>query len=527
MARPTRLPLLLLLVVLLSGCAVIPFDYPRPVSSAIFVPEKATPMGRSIQAHVAQHHGDSGFYLLTSGIDAYLARVHSVAAADMTIDLQYYIFHDDLTGKFLLDQLVSAAQRGVRVRLLLDGFPESADRERWLAIIESYPNIHVRIFNPYGGLRWMPLNRDIQMVIGPERLQGRMHNKSFIVDNAVAIVGGRNIANEYFGAGSNFDFRDLDVMAIGPIVRKLGMDFDDYWNCPLSIPLQALVRRPSAEDLEEALHKLKIERTVLKDSTYGVEMRRSDFLKRVLSMRIPFVWARGKVIYDNPLKAIQIGESTRPGKVACRIRDLIDQAKSEVLIISPYFVPRQTGVQWFKRLRERGITVKIITNSLASTDEAIAYYGYARYRRALLRLGVDLYEIRSRPGRGHEKEEEEDHFTGSSGSRALGSLHAKLVVLDRKVVYVGSFNFDPRSAYLNTEDGIIIYSPELAAQAADLFAKRSSLSRAYHVVLRHGRVVWTTEERGRAVDYYHEPQAGFWRGLPMHFLALFVPQSLL
>jgi cardiolipin synthase C len=526
MARFTRLPWFLLLLVLLNGCATIPFDYPRQVSTAFSRPE-TTPMGRSIQAQVVRHHGASGFYFLTTGVDAFMARVLSMGAAEKTIDLQYYLFYDDLTGKFMLDRILAAAERGVRVRLLLDDFPEDEARERWLSIIQSHPNIHVRIFNPYGGLRWNPLNRYFQMVIGPERLQGRMHNKVFIVDNDIAIVGGRNIADEYFGAGGQFNFRDLDVMAIGPIVRKVSAVFDDYWNCALSIPLEALVRQASAEDLEEARRQLQIDLAGLRDSTYGVEMRRSDFLKRVLAMRIPFVWAHGDVVSDNPLKVIH-SESKHPGKVAHRVRDLINKARTEVLIISPYFVPRQAGVQWFKQIRERGVTVKIITNSLASNDVPIAHYGYARYRKALLRLGVQLYEIRPTAGQGPDRDEEEHRLGGSSGSSSRGSLHAKAVIVDRRAVFVGSFNLDPRSAYLNTEDGIIIHSPELARQAADLFAKRSSPENAYRVkLLDDDGLVWITEENGQEVHYYHEPHSGFFRRLPWQFLALFTPESLL
>jgi putative cardiolipin synthase len=522
----------------LAGCATIPFDYPRRVSSALYLPE-ATALGKEIKPLVVKHRGESGFYLLSSGMEAFLARVLLIDAADKTLDLQYYLFEADLTGKFMLDRLMAAAARGVRVRLLLDDWRETSKMDWWLTMMEIYPNLEVRVFNPFGGLRSNPLNRPLQAVFGPQRLRARMHNKAFIVDNSVAIVGGRNIADAYFGASPDFHFRDLDVLAVGPIARQASTVFDDYWNCALAIPLKAIVSRQfSAADLEKARRRLTAERESLKNSVYGIKMRQSDFLKRAETGKLPFVWAPAEVLSDSPLKVIDPGEPAHPAKMAKQIRGFLESAQHEILMVSPYLVPGKAGVRWFKKMRERGVTVKIITNSFASTDSLVAQFGYMRYRKALLRLGVELYELRPTPGRRGAEDEQPGAagFGRAGGSRGAagsglashGTLHAKILILDRQAVFVGSFNLDPRSARFDTQNGLVIHSPQLAAQTAVLFAKDASPALTYRVRLTaDDDLVWITEVNGREKRYYREPLSGFWRRLSGRFLYLLIPESML
>jgi putative cardiolipin synthase len=522
----------------LAGCATIPFDYPRRVSSALYLPE-ATALGKEIKPLVVKHRGESGFYLLSSGMEAFLARVLLIDAADKTLDLQYYLFEADLTGKFMLDRLMAAAARGVRVRLLLDDWRETSKMDWWLTMMEIYPNLEVRVFNPFGGLRSNPLNRPLQAVFGPQRLRARMHNKAFIVDNSVAIVGGRNIADAYFGASPDFHFRDLDVLAVGPIARQASTVFDDYWNCALAIPLKAIVSRQfSAADLEKARRRLTAERESLKNSVYGIKMRQSDFLKRAETGKLPFVWAPAEVLSDSPLKVIDPGEPAHPAKMAKQIRGFLESAQHEILMVSPYLVPGKAGVRWFKKMRERGVTVKIITNSFASTDSLVAQLGYMRYRKALLRLGVELYELRPTPGRRGAEDEQPGAagFGRAGGSRGAagsglashGTLHAKILILDRQAVFVGSFNLDPRSARFDTQNGLVIHSPQLAAQTAVLFAKDASPARTYRLRLTpDDDLVWVTEEQGHEKRYYREPLSGFWRRLSGRFLYMFIPESML
>ncbi len=535
--KSVLLLLFLLLLPLLSGCATLPYEYPRTISTALYLPE-ATILGRDIQPLVAKHLGASGFYLLPSGLDAFLARVLMIDAAEKTIDLQYYIFQADLTGKFMLDRILAAAERGVRVRLLIDDWRETAQKDRWLTLMEIYPNIEVRVFNPFGGLRANSLTRPLQAIFGPQRLKARMHNKAFICDNSVAIIGGRNIGDEYFGASANVYFRDLDVMALGPIARQVSAGFDAYWNSVLSIPIKALVsNRLTPDDLEKARHDLASQRESLKNSSYGIKMRQSDFLKRAVDGRLPVIWAPAEVLSDEPFKVIRPDSGPQSTKMAREVRGFLESARHELLMISPYLVPGKNGVQWFRKMQERGVIVKIITNSMASTDSLVAQFGYMRYRKDLLRVGVDLYELRATP----EPRPGEDEYrgdlsrlrgsgslAGSGGSSSHGALHAKLFVLDRQAVFIGSFNLDPRSARFDTQDGIVIHSPELAKQAAALFARDSSLTRSYRVSLTaDDGLVWVTEENDKEVRYYREPLSGFRRRILGRFLFLITPESIL
>jgi cardiolipin synthase C len=516
---------LLLLPAMLNGCASLPLDYPRPASSALLMPEK-TDMGKRIQAVAAKHQGKSGFYLLPTGEDAFLARILTIDQAERTLDLQYYIFEDDLTGKFLMDRLLAATERGVRVRLLLDGWTNAGKTGWALALVETNPNIEVRVFNPFGGLRSVIFSRVFQALFVDKRLRARMHNKIFIADNSLAIVGGRNVGDAYFGARSGFMFGDLDIMAVGPITREISAGFDDYWNCPLAIPIQALVKRqPSAAEAEEFRRFLAENRKSMQNSAYAQKLKDAKLMKRVEAGYVPYVWANGEALTDDPLKVVR----PDPGnsKTGQKLKTIMEQARSELLIISPYFIPGKGGVEFFKQLRERGVTVKILTNSLASTDMPIAEGGYAHYRKALLGAGVDLYELKPNPDQYRFWER-----TGL-GSSSRGTLHAKTVIIDRQVVFVGSFNLDPRSERLNTEDGIVVRSAEIGAQATHLFDQGTSPINSYRLAIRdespvseewHG-LVWITEENGREVHYYHDPMTNIGYRFEARFLYLLAPKS--
>jgi putative cardiolipin synthase len=513
---------------LLTGCASLPLEYPRAVSTALSMPEK-TGMGQRVQAQAVKHQGKSGFYLLPSGDDAFMARVLAIDQAERTLDLQYYIFRDDLTGKFLLDRLLAAAERGVRVRLLVDDWPQAGKTDWGLAMLQANPNIQVRVFNPLGGLRSFLPSRVLQMVFGPKRLQGRMHNKTFIADNSLAVVGGRNIGDEYFGAQADLNFGDLDIMAIGPITREISAAFDDYWNCALSIPLDALVKgRPSAEDLENTRRFLAENRQEMNNSGYAQKLEEAELSRRVEAGHIPFIWAHGEVLCDDPLKVIREGSDHRKVLAGRRLKSIIEESQSEVLMISPYLVPGERGINWLKGLRDRGVKLEILTNSLASTDVPVAQGGYARYRKQLLQIGVDLYELKPNPS-------QRRFWDRTRFGSSVGSLHAKTVIVDRRVLFVGSFNLDPRSARLNTENGLVIESRELAAQAAHLFDRSIARANAYRVEIsgkspgsEEGRgLVWITEENGREVRYYKDPMTGFWLRLWVHILSGFAPESML
>jgi putative cardiolipin synthase len=550
-ARVALRPLGLLLLVLLNGCATIPYDYPRPVSSALYRPE-GTSMGKKIQAQAVNHPGASGFYLLPTGIDAFATRARLIDRAEKTLDLQYYIFQDDLTGKFLFDRLIAAAERGVRVRLLLDDWRLTKETDRLLAMMQTHPNIEVRLFNPFGTHRSTFLARPLKMAFGPQRLRGRMHNKAFIADNSVAIVGGRNIGDEYFGASTDANFYDIDIIILGPITREVSAGFDDYWNCVLSVPIKALMsRRPTADDLEGARRDLETQGECLKKSTYWLKVQESDLLKRIDAGTVPIVWGQAEVLSDDPLKCVNPDDPQRSAKMTRKLKGILEEARSEVLMVSPYLVPGEAGVQLFKQLRGRDLTIKIITNSFASTDAPLAQIGYMRYRNDLLRMGVELYEIKPTlvqlqhdQGRSQlggdflrlcnsliQRSASLVQLGGSSlqfGGSSRGALHAKTFILDRQTVFVGSFNFDPRSMRLDTQNGIVIRSPQLATQAAWLFAQGIAPARTCRVtLLGDDDMVWVTEEEGKEVRYYQEPMGRFWPRLSLRCLFWLTPESML
>jgi putative cardiolipin synthase len=557
-ARAALLPLCLLLLFLLNGCASIPYDYPRPVSSALYRPE-GTSLGKEIQARAINHPGASGFHLLPTGIDAFTARALMIDRAEKTLDLQYYIFHDDLTGKFVYDRLMAAADRGVRVRLLLDDWHQTPETDWLLATLASHPNLEVRLFNPFGTHRRTFLARTLRMAFGPQRLRGRMHNKAFIADNSVAIVGGRNIGAEYFGAGEEFNFYDVDIMAVGSIAREVSATFDDHWNCVLAAPVSALVsRRPTADDLKSARRDLETQRECLKKSTYWLKVQESEILKRLDAGKVPLVWGQAEVLSDHTLKCVDPDDARQTAKMTHKLKGILEAAQSELLMVTPYFVPGQGGMRLLREMRGRNLTIKIITNSFLSSDAPLAQIGYMRYRQDLLRMGVELYEIKPTlvqiqhdqdrrqfggdfrrlcnsflQGGGSLIQRGASHIQigGSSiqsGGSSRGALHAKTFVLDRQTVFVGSFNFDPRSMRLDTQNGIVIRSPELAEQAACLFAKGISPTLTYRVtLLGDDDLVWITEDNGREVRYYRDPLSRFWTRLSLKGLSWITPELLL
>jgi putative cardiolipin synthase len=523
---------LILVISVLSGCASLPLNYPRTSTTALSQPEE-TSLWRRIQPQLDSHQGESGFYLLPSGIDAFVARILLIDAAERTLDLQYYIFHGDITPKLVVDRMLAAADRGVRIRLLVDDW-NIKGKDVVLAMIDAHPNIEVRIFNPVAGSRSSFLSRPLNYLFGAGRIKNRMHNKAFIVDNTAAIVGGRNLGDEYFQAHGDVNFEDMDLMAVGPIAKEVSAGFDEYWNHELAIPVRAFVtREPPAEDIEKARQILDEHREAMKATEYGRKLRESDLLKRLEAGRLPVVWAQGEVLYDRPERVNASGPPNPSNSIGPRLREIIEGAKNEALLISPYFVPRETGVELFAKMRHRGVAVKILTNSLASNDVPLAHGGYARYRKDLLKLGVDLFELKPVPG----QKEEKDHrqLGGSSGA----ALHAKTFILDRKVLFVGTLNLDPRSVYSDTQNGIAVRSETLAEQAARLFEESASAHRAFRVTLRTGstesngsaserdELEWITEQNGKEVRYFHEPETGLWRRITVKILSLFAPEKML
>jgi len=505
------------LILLTAGCASLPKGAQREPSSALDQTQE-TRLGRSLAEAVAQHPGYSGFHILGSGMDAFVGRMALAQAAERTLDLQYYIFHTDLTGKLILSAALEAAERGVRVRLLVDD-TTAKGRDAGIAVLSSHPLIEVRVFNPSAGRSstgWL-LNAASDF----SRVNHRMHNKMFVADNQAGIIGGRNVGDEYFGAQEEVNFADLDLLAVGPVVQDLSRSFDQYWNSEWAYPIEAF--RTAASDpaaRRKGLENLAAHRAAAQDSEYARRLRESDLLRRLFDRTLAFAWAPAQFFADPPEK---VAGDERPVKVVnlgAQLRPLVEKAGSEVIISSPYFIPGKAGMQLFTQLREKGVRLRIITNSFAGNDVAVVHSGYARYRKDLLRLGVELYELKPSLGAKGKKS-----AFGSSGV----SLHAKVFVIDRTQAFVGSLNLDPRSVDLNTELGIVVESPALAE---DIARKLESLFRpalSYRVSLGgpDGGLLWTAEEDGKEVRFTSDPEVGFWRSFSTWILSAFAPESLL
>jgi putative cardiolipin synthase len=517
-------PAILIAAVLLGGCASLPpgADFPKTESAALDHPEQ-TRLGRQFDQGAKAHGGNSAFRLISMGVDGLLTRVQMITAAEKTLDLQYFIFRNDQTGSLLTDALLRTADRGVRVRLLIDdGDTIKGDEE--IRALDAHPNIEVRIFNPFLYRGHANLVKGLEFAFNRSRLDYRMHNKLFIADSAVALVGGRNIGDEYFQIDPEAQLGDDDVFAAGPIVRQLSASFDEFWKSALTIPIEALPGgKPTDQDLISYRQKLEQHRHQLKED--GVEYARriatGEPLASIVSGKLPLVWAHAQLIYDTPEKRkVEKGEMV--GKLMHRaVAAAAAQCDSELMMISPYFIPGDDGMKLFTDLRARNVRVRILTNSLVANNVLAAQAGYMPYRVPLLQAGVELYEIRALLG----------STSGSGQSKAISSygnysLHAKFLVFDRKKVYIGSMNFDQRSETLNTEIGLIIDSPELAQQTAARIEGLIQPANSYAVALRPGgagrdaQLVWRTAEDGKPVEYDKEPARSEKQRLEVKLLSL-------
>lgn len=514
----------ILVAAFLAGCASLPpgSDFPRTASSALAQPEQ-TRLGRRFADAAREHGGNSGFRMLAVGVDGFLARVQMVNAAERTLDLQYFIFRADETGKLLTEAVLRAADRGVRVRVLIDDGETIAGDEQLVAL-DAHAQIEVRIFNPFAYRGHFLFFRALEFTLSNARLDYRMHNKLMVVDNAIALIGGRNIGDEYFQIDPKTQFADDDVFAGGPIVKELSVTFDEYWNCAIAIPVRALATGTTSDvALAEYRKALSEHRAQVKaDGTdYASRVATGEPLGAMISGKLPLVWAHAQLVYDSPEKK-RVEKEGMVGRLMHRpVARAVAAVQSELLMVTPYLIPGDEGMQLFGDLRKRNVRVRILTNSLESSTVLVAQAGYMRYRLPLLGDGVEIYEVRSLLGNARGSGQ-----TTSMTRYGTYSLHAKLFVFDRQRLFVGSMNFDQRSMHLNTEIGLIIDSPELAQQTATRFESMVSRPNSYKVALlaREGEtsphLVWRTEEDGKAVEYDREPARSSGQRLRVKLLSL-------
>jgi putative cardiolipin synthase len=432
----------------------------------------ATPLDKGIDPLLSAHAGESGFRLVSDGVEAFALRAFSARAAGRSLDVQTYIWHDDLTGRLLAKELLAAADRGVRVRLLLDDMDARA-KNFTLAALDAHDNIEVRLFNPFASREGM-LGKLAEFATSFSRINHRMHNKAWIADNRIAIAGGRNIGNEYFSAGDAVNFQDLDFAILGPAVGRMSESFDRYWNSAATWP-QAILSPGVGAGGALASLRTDIARSMQQSavSPWVQSLAGSNAVQRIVSGDLPVHWtAQWKLLSDNPLKALDEDDPRARSEVMRGLSEAISQAKASITLISPYFVPGNAGSDSLVKAVAGGKTVSILTNSLAANDVAAVHGGYSKYRPRLVEGGVALWELKPDPGSDIRRS-----LFGSSGA----SLHTKAALIDDATVFVGSFNLDPRSVSLNTEQGILATHPALAAELAHIFKRSTRGERAWRV----------------------------------------------
>ncbi len=510
-------------MVLLSveGCTSLPpaATRPKPVTSA-FDNSLETSLGKSFHGLTKDRGSDSGFRMISTGIDGLTARLEMIDASQRSLDIQSYIFRADNSGNVVVQALLRAADRGVRIRILVDDGETVAGDERILALA-ARAGFEVRIYNP---LRYRGHNRALrgtEFLFNKSRLDYRMHNKLMVADNAVAIIGGRNIGDQYFQIDPESQFGDDDLVVAGPIVQRLSGVFDQFWNGPIAVPAQAIDKRGTSERalsnyltiLDEYRQRLQAQNV---DETRG--QPKQPFTD-IVSGNAPLHWAPVELVYDSPDKK-DTDRGSAPGRLIYKA--VVKQANAvstELLIVTPYFIPSPDELAALKGERERHARIRILTNSLEAAPSAEAHSGYMHYRVPLLQEGVELYEVRALLGNTRGSGEGKE-----MARRGTYALHAKLFVFDRKVAFVGSMNFDQRSKHLNTEIGLMIASPELSSEIAARFDALTKLSNSYCVTLSEGakgqeHLMWTTEENGQPVHYETEPARNAWQRTKVKFLS--------
>ncbi|MER1968480.1 phospholipase D family protein [Castellaniella sp. GW247-6E4] len=451
---------------------------------------------------------------LADSLDAFAARMHLISTAQRAIDIQYYIWRDDTTGNLLLRALREAARRGVRVRLLLDD-NGTTGLDGKLALLNAEPNAEARLFNPFP----FRTAKQLGFLTDFNRLNRRMHNKSLTVDGQATIVGGRNIGDEYFDATHDITFTDLDVMAVGSVVDDVSRDFDRYWNSESAYPLEQLVAMPGKREAQSLARDDTHRTRDPKTHAYIEAVKKSAFIEGLLAGTLEFYWVPVRMVSDDPGKVL--GRAGPEAMLATRLASILGKPRHSVDLISPYFIPTRQGVEIFDSLAKQGVRVRILTNAMEATDVLAVHAGYAKYRRPLLHSGITLFEMR-RAADPEAPKEKAGPF-GSSGS----SLHAKTFAVDGQRVFVGSFNFDPRSALLNTELGFVIESEAMAHAMSNIFDHKIP-GRAYQLALDdQDHIIWLERLPDETRTLTTEPSTPFWKRWYVGALSLLPIEHLL
>ncbi len=504
------------LALFLAACGSLP-EHTDRVASYTLLDNAETQLAQDLKPLLEANEGLSGFYTLGEGEGAFVARLRMIKAAQKSVDTQYYIWHDDLTGKAIHNRLLHAADKGVRVRLLLDDL-DTAGKEATLHLLDSHPGIEIRVFNPFANRN----ARGLDFVTDLSRVNHRMHNKTLTADNQATILGGRNIGDEYFEATEGVAFGDLDIIGVGPVVNEVSAQFDLYWNSQWAYPLSAFregeaVTKAELDDFRQESDAF-LETT--RGSPYIEALKKTNISKLKHIGEMEYSWGKWMLVYDDPSKVIakEIKEETH---LAPSLFKAFERTQKDLIVISPYFVPGDTLTAYFAEMVARGVRVRILTNALSANDVKIVHAGYMRYREDLIASGVELYEFKPtiEPKTAKQKK---SSWTGSSSA----SLHAKSFVFDERYLFVGSFNLDARSVALNTEMGVYFESPKFAEPIARDFDE-NAIVKAFKVELDDDDLVWVTRENGKELRFEKEPNTSWWTRFSTGFLSIIVIESQL
>ncbi|CAI8774552.1 cardiolipin synthase C [Pseudomonas sp. IT-P176] len=504
--RRKKALLCLMLAALLSSCASL--NVPREPSQAL--PAAESSFGRSIQAQAAPHEGRSGFRLLSDSSEAFAARAELIRNAQRSLDLQYYIVHDGISTRLLVSELLKAADRGVRVRILLDDLT-SDGQVQTIATLAAHPQIQIRLFNPLELGRSTGVTRTMGRLLNLSLQHRRMHNKLWLADNSAAIVGGRNLGDEYFDAQPKLNFTDIDLLGVGPVAEQLGHSFDQYWNSALSKPIDEFVSsQPTAKDLAETRAQLQasLDESHRQNQALYQQLKAYQTDPRLDLWRSELIWAWNQALWDAPSKVLAKGEPDPQLLLTTQLAPELQGVSKELIMISAYFVPGPPGLVYLTGRADAGVSVSFLTNSLEATDVPAVHGGYAPYRKVLLEHGVQLFELRRQPGEGGGSGP--SLFRSSSYRGSESSLHSKAIIFDRQKAFIGSFNFDPRSVLWNTEVGVLVDSPALAERVRELALEGMAPPLSYAVRLQEGQLVWVTEDDGKLHTLTREP-GNWWR----------------
>jgi putative cardiolipin synthase len=501
--NPRLFVLSLVVLAALTGLTAVPTDYPKTASTVVTDTDQTTAAKVSKEWRKADQ-SNNGFYPLIEGEDAFGARLALMDNAERSIDAQYFLMKPDDAGLVFAHTIMEAADRGVRVRFLLDDIFTTVD-DRALIYLNEHPNIELRIFNPIARKGVWILNFLWHFSV----TNRRMHNKSLTIDNELSVVGGRNIAKEYFQLDSTGEFIDFDVVAAGPIVRDISHSFDAYWNHELAVPMNAFYGSVDADEQEQIRQEVDRRMEVSGHTVYGDAVNKVLMQRRLTGGAEPFI-ADARIIVDDPQKLME-SVSDEHKVVATDIAEALDKAQSEILIYTPYFIPGKRGMDLIRRIRAKGVRIVLVTNSLASNNQILVHSAYSSYRKRLLAVGVELWEVRA-----SAMEQIQDDGTRTFEN---STLHTKGIMIDRRFTFAGSLNLDPRSIDLNSEMGIMIDSEAMASVLAELVTENLP-NRAYKLQLDDSKITWHATIDGRQVVETKEPLTSGWKRFQAWFMKI-------